>query len=168
LSPFLLALIPGIRSAWRDATDETRALALGGTTYLVVQVLLNPFSGGDFFYGSRITLEWLAAGFPLLLLCWTSWTSRSPQRRRIFMGLALASIAIHAIGAAGGPGWSWTGNDWLDFDPLVYVLAEPWRIVPALAAVAVTAAAIMFSRADQALPASPKGSAPEPPTTSSS
>lgn len=98
-SPFLLALAPGVRAAWRAAPHWVRSSAVGGALYLVIQMKSEPFDGGAYFWGYRYPLESLSLAAPLLLLAWTHWTSRSPRRRATFAALVVVSVALQVIGA---------------------------------------------------------------------
>ena len=99
LSPFLVALAPGIPSAWRASPPWVRGAAVGGVAYAAMQLWGNNFAGGAGFYGYRYTLESLTLVSPLLVLCWTTWTSRTRTRRITFAILAVAAVVQHAVGA---------------------------------------------------------------------
>lgn len=100
-SPFLLLLLPGIPRAWRIAPAWVRSSAVGGLVYLVIQLAGNTWTGGEGFFGYRITLETLFLTVPLLTLAWVEWTSQKAWRRRsmaVLTGLSLWWFAM----AAGG------------------------------------------------------------------
>ena len=99
ICPFLLLLLPGLPRAWRAAPTWVRAFAAGGVLYLLIQAKLNHFSGGVRFWGPRLTLESLTLWAPLLLLCWTQWTSLRAWRIRLFLSLAILAVGYQAIGA---------------------------------------------------------------------
>ena len=99
LSPFLIVLVPGIVSAWRQAPEWVRASAASGLAYAIVQIWGNNFAGGAGFYSYRYTIESLTLLSPLLLLAWTTWVRESRWRRRLFSVLAVASVIQHAIGS---------------------------------------------------------------------
>lgn len=99
MSPLLLALLPGLLRAWRVAPSWVRASAVGGVVYMLVQLRINHFSGGDNFYSYRLSIEMLTMAAPLLLLAYQEWTARTAIRKRIFSGLVLLSIAIQGLGA---------------------------------------------------------------------
>lgn len=67
-TPVVVLLLPALVRAWRGLPDWSRALALGGLAYTVLQGSLNRFSGGDTFYGYRLTLELVACAAPALAL----------------------------------------------------------------------------------------------------
>ena len=67
-TPVLLVLAPNALRHWRHLPDWSRALAWGGLVYLLLQGTLNRFSGGDTFFGYRISLELLVAVGPALVL----------------------------------------------------------------------------------------------------
>ena len=67
-TPVVLLLLPALVRSWRSLPDWSRALAMGGLAYTLVQLTFNRFSGGDIFYGYRLGLELLAAVTPALAL----------------------------------------------------------------------------------------------------
>jgi hypothetical protein len=99
LTPFLMALAPGFRRAWRVAPSWVRSAAVAGLAYGAVQLYLMRFSGGSRFYSWRVLIETFTLMTPLLVLCWTEWTSRTTRRRVIFAALVGLSIGHHAAGA---------------------------------------------------------------------
>lgn len=99
-SPFLLWLVPGLRTAWRVAPTWVRSAALGGLVYMVVHLRLNRYTGGDAFWGYRYPLEALTMAAPLLLLSYREWTATTPQRRRFFAKLVVLSVVFQGAGAA--------------------------------------------------------------------
>lgn len=72
LYPVLLVLAFWLPAAWRRATVAERAAAVGGLAYLLVQLTLNRYSGGWWYFGSRLTIEPLTLAFPLLVRAWTA------------------------------------------------------------------------------------------------
>jgi len=110
--PWLLLLAPGLRSAWKIAPPWIRAGGLGSLAYFVAQLLANYFTGGWGFYGNRLVLESLTLTAPLLVLCWTTWSSQTPARRIWFTALAGYAITTHTLAAIlpWGPGYEppWT------------------------------------------------------------
>ncbi len=112
ICPFLLLLLPGLPRAWRAAPVWVRAFAAGGVLYLLIQAKLNHFSGGVRFWGPRLTLESLTLWAPLLLLCWTQWTSLRRWRMRLFASLCVLAVGYQAIGAI-----------YFDAPPVVH---DPW------------------------------------------
>lgn len=67
-TPLILVLAPALVSNWRRLPDWSTALIWGGLAYTLLQGTLNRFSGGDSFYGYRLTLELLACAVPALAL----------------------------------------------------------------------------------------------------
>jgi hypothetical protein len=100
-SPFLLLLVPGLRSAWRAAPAWVRGSAIGGLAYFLLQLKANRYSGGGGFWGYRYSLEALAAWAPLLFLSYTEWIRkhRSSVLQRIFRYLVIFSIEFTLLGA---------------------------------------------------------------------
>ena len=78
-SPILLILGPALFRGWRELPDWARALACGGLGYTLVQAWLITFTGGDFFYGQRLGIEFLVCVTPALTLT-LSMRGRSPAR----------------------------------------------------------------------------------------
>jgi hypothetical protein len=99
MTPALVLLLPGCRAAWRVAPWWVRSATLSGIAYVVVQIWVSRFSGGDGFYSYRTPLEGLTLAVPLLTLAWREWTSITRVRRTAFAGLAAASVGFHAFGA---------------------------------------------------------------------
>ncbi len=112
-SPFLLFLFPGICYAWRDSPPWVRACALGGVSYMAVQLLGNSFGGGDGFTSYRLSIELIVLTFPLLAVCWVAWTVRRFWRRAAFASLVWIAVLQHAVGA-------FVGHD-------DHVVRDPWR-----------------------------------------
>ena len=99
-SPFLVLLLPGLRSAWRAAPAWVRGSAVGGVLYLLLQLKAEGYSGGGGFWGYRYPLEALAAAAPLLLLSYRDWVTKQPALiHRAFLALVAASLMLTTIGA---------------------------------------------------------------------
>ncbi len=97
LYPVLLVLAFWLPAAWRRASTAERAAAVGGVAYLLAQLTLNRYSGGWWFFGSRLTIEPLTLAFPLLV---RAWTAVSPGRWRVVAWLLLGWGSItHVLGA---------------------------------------------------------------------
>lgn len=99
MSPFLLALLPGLRAGWRAAPSWVRSCAVAGVVYMLVQLRINYFSGGNNFYSYRLSIELLMMAAPLLLVTYQQWTTRTVLRRRIFSALVCLSVLIQGLGA---------------------------------------------------------------------
>lgn len=114
-SSFLLALLPGLRRAWRVAPTWVRSSAAGAVIYMLIQLKGEVFTGGYDFWGYRYPIEMLTLCAPLLLLCWREWTTRTARRRAAFGALVIVSISWQAVGAICFPGLDqdqpWTFND---------------------------------------------------------
>ncbi len=95
-TPAVLLLIPALVRGWGELPDWSRGLLLSGLLYTVVQGALNPFTGGDLFYGYRYGLEMVACALPALALA----SHRMGAVARLLIGpaLALQTFAI-SIGA---------------------------------------------------------------------
>lgn len=95
-TPLLLVLAPALVRGWGELPDWSRALVVAGTGYLLVQAVLNRFSGGDQFYGYRIPLELLACLTPALAL---SAHRMGPFARRAFAPVAVLQLVMITPGA---------------------------------------------------------------------
>jgi alpha-1,2-mannosyltransferase len=147
-SPFLVMLIPGLRSAWRQAPDWVRGSALAGAAYLAAQLYLNRFSGGTYFYGYRLPIESLTLAAPLLLGSYSTWVCEAIARRRVFMGLALASFAVQLLGAFPFTAPIKTQHPWTssDFAHVLHVLGPTESVVVVAVAALAGAAVIAVDR----------------------
>jgi alpha-1,2-mannosyltransferase len=97
-SPFLLLLIPGLPSAWRDSPWWVRGAAVGGVIYLLVQLKANRFTGGGGFFSYRYPLEALTAWAPLLVVAYERWAGRRPFAQKAFVVLVAYSVLLQAFG----------------------------------------------------------------------
>lgn len=98
-TPIALFVVPGLRSAWGQSSPWLRAAAVGGVAYIVLQGLVNAYTGGDAFFGNRLALEALAVWWPLLAVAgWVEW-DRRPARRGPLVVAAGLSVCMHALGA---------------------------------------------------------------------
>lgn len=93
-SPFLLLLIPGIRAGWRQVPDWARAATVGGVVYLLVQLRVNRFSGGEGFLGYRYPLETMTAGAVVLTSAYTQWVQVRPLARLAFWVAVVVSVSL--------------------------------------------------------------------------
>lgn len=99
-SPFLLVLIPGLRSGWRTSPPWARGAALGGIVYLLIQFKANRATGGEFI-GYRYPLEALTAAAPVLFLAYRERIASWPSLRRYFAVAAIAAVTINGLAAVG-------------------------------------------------------------------
>jgi alpha-1,2-mannosyltransferase len=95
-TPAVLLLLPALVRGWHELPDWSRGLLLSGLAYTVVQAALNPFTGGDLFYGYRYGLEMVACATPALAL--TSHRMGALARFLIGPVLAVQTFAI-SVGA---------------------------------------------------------------------
>jgi alpha-1,2-mannosyltransferase len=97
--PILILLLFSLRPAWRAAPEWVRISALGGLAYLLIQLKLNYFSGGDRFWSYRLMIEPLLLAVPLLTLA----ARETVHRPRVVQALACAAVVYgfgtQAIGA---------------------------------------------------------------------
>lgn len=110
-TPTLLVLLPALVRGWRSLPDWSRWLTLGGVAYLLVQGVLNRFSGGFFFYGYRLPLETLVCTVPALVLTRDRWGRAA---RALFAPLVVLQGALVVPGSLTDlytpPVNSWTTN----------------------------------------------------------
>ena len=98
-TPIALVVLPGVRRPVTDAPAWLRGVAVGGVGYVVVQGLVNSYTGGDAFFGARLALEALVVWWPLLVRAgWRAWDER-PARRSLLVAAAAISVGLHALGA---------------------------------------------------------------------
>jgi hypothetical protein len=97
-TPVLIPLLVVLPAAWRQAPAWVRGLTIGAVGQLVIQGLVNPYTGGDAFFGSRLTLEFLTATMPLWVLAYMA-TADRPRLREWTHVTAGASVVVHAVGA---------------------------------------------------------------------
>ena len=125
-TPLIVVLIPALVRSWRSLPDWSRGLAIGALAYTLLQGFLNRFSGGDSFYGYRLTLELLACRAPALALS----ASRAGRVARLcFAPVLTIQVLVIATGAiVSGLGTRaedvWTRNSF--FSPLA---TEPAALV---------------------------------------
>ncbi len=96
-TPLLVLLLPALLRSWRDQSDWAKGLLLAGVIYTLLQASLNRFSGGDFVYGYRLTLELLMCALP-------AYVGAIPRAghvaRRLIAplgGLQLAAVLVGAV-----------------------------------------------------------------------
>lgn len=65
-TPVLLLTLGPVVHSWQVLPDWTRWMLLGGLVYTVLQLRLNPFHGGDGFWGYRHGLELLTCAVPAI------------------------------------------------------------------------------------------------------
>lgn len=100
-APFLMPVLLGLRTAWKNAPSWVKGPAVGGLLYLLLQLKANRFSGGTGFSTYRYPLEMLAAAAPLLMLSYWHWVRHNWVAHRLFIvgaGFAVVMQAIFAIG----------------------------------------------------------------------
>ena len=128
LYPVLVLLAFWLPAAWRRATTAERAAAVGAVAYLVAQLTLNRYSGGWWYFGSRLTIEPLTLAFPLLVRAWTAVPSGG-WRVLAWLLLGWGSIT-HVLGGVsvqpGMPGQV-LSDPWTFYDPwVVATMRGPW------------------------------------------
>ena len=96
-SPVLLLLAPAIARTWRTTPDWTRWLAVGGLVYTFVQLRLNYFAGGDFFYGYRHGLELVTCLVPVAAVAYERSSRRTQVAICVLVVLQFAAISLGAV-----------------------------------------------------------------------
>jgi hypothetical protein len=96
-TPLILVMLPALVRSWRSIPDWSRLLLVGGLGYMLVQGRLNPFHGGDGYWGYRLGLEFLICATPALAFASTAlrkweWVIIPP-----LVGAQFAAISIGAI-----------------------------------------------------------------------
>lgn len=129
-TPVLLCCVPQLSQAWSSAPVWERASALGGVTYLVIQLQLNHFFGGYGFYGYRIPLDGLVFALPLLCRSAKLFVDRSDSRAVVTAVLAAASVWISAIGAFSYVGRPGDDDPWTTWGLVDALATQPvWKVV---------------------------------------
>ncbi|MEP9380989.1 hypothetical protein [Nocardioides sp. KR10-350] len=140
-TPVLLLLLPAVVRHWRQAPDWTRLLAAGGLVYLVIQGLMNGFSGGYNFYGYRLTLETLLCLTPLYAVS----AIRAGRCVRMLLGPVLGlQLAAFSLGGFLEPpflsdGLAWRANAFLHLLHGAPILAVYTALMVAIGALAAQA-----------------------------
>jgi hypothetical protein len=115
-TPVILLLLPALARSWRELPDWPKGLLLAGVLYTLLQGSLNRFSGGEFVYGYRLTLELLACAFPALLL---ASLQLGPVARRVVPPVVAVQLVAILVGAVRDGHYlvasadSWTDNGFL-------------------------------------------------------
>jgi hypothetical protein len=114
-TPVVLLLVPAVMRSWHDLPDWSRSLVYGGLVYTVLQAALNRFSGGEIFYGYRLTLELLTCLTPALAF---SAPRMGTVARRLIgpvLGIQFLAIVTGAVTDGGfvGDAHRWTSNSFV-------------------------------------------------------
>ena len=89
-TPIIALMIPACVRSWGSLPDWSRGLVFGGLGYTLLQGVLNRFSGGDSFYGYRLTLELLACLTPALAMS-------APQMGRVARSCFAPVVTMQAL-----------------------------------------------------------------------
>ncbi len=125
-TPVILLLVPSLLKRWTTLPEWSRALLLGGIAYTLLQGLLNRFSGGDAFYGYRLTLELLACAAPALAY---AATSVGPAARRLLAPVLIFQALIIAAGAANQTLGSTTEEVWTHHALFSVMVQQPYVLL---------------------------------------
>jgi hypothetical protein len=93
-TPIVLVMLPSLVRNWRRLPDWSTTLVWAGVAYTLLQGTLNRFSGGDMFYGYRLTLELLACSAPAFAL-----SAAAMGRRARMLFPYVLSVQTFAIAA---------------------------------------------------------------------
>jgi alpha-1,2-mannosyltransferase len=115
-TPVAVLLAPSLVREWSRLPDWSRWLFVGGILYTVVQGQVNVFTGGDGFFGYRLTLELLACVAPAYAFAAAGMGRIARAVIGPLLGLQFGAFLVGAI----SEGWfvlrenAWTDNSiWL-------------------------------------------------------
>jgi alpha-1,2-mannosyltransferase len=137
-TPLILLLLPALARSWRELPDWSKGLLLAGVFYTLLQASLNRFSGGDFVYGYRLTLELLACAFPALVL---ASLRLGPVARHLVPPVLAVQLVAILVGAVRDGHYlvpsadSWTDNGFLVAmreDPIAIGLLTAYAVLMAV------------------------------------
>ncbi len=116
-SPVLLLAAIGLRSAWRSSQKMERVFAMAGLAYLISQLWLIRYSGGDGFIGYRTCLESLLWAAPLLVRAGAEGVRRTGSVWAWI--LTAVSVAFFATGAFVQGETNGEVNPWTNWSPIL-------------------------------------------------
>ena len=120
LYPVLVLLAFWLPAAWRRATSAERAAAVGALAYLVAQLTLNRYSGGWWYFGSRLTIEPLTLAFPVLVRAWVAVPSGGWRRAaRPLLGWGSITHVLGGVSVQPGLPGQALSDPWTFYDPWV-------------------------------------------------
>lgn len=122
-TPLILVLLPSLVASWRRLPDWSTALVWGGLAYTILQGTLNRFSGGDTFYGYRLTLELLASLAPALAL---SAPHMGRTARTVFPYVLAVQTIVIASGAINEKLGTRADRVWQEHGFVSAVASMPW------------------------------------------
>jgi len=96
-TPAILLMLPALVVGWRRMPDWPRVLIVGGLIYTVIQGRLNPFHGGDGFWGYRLGLEFLLCATPALAYSTRSLTRWVRLALPVVLSVQFAAVSIGAL-----------------------------------------------------------------------
>jgi hypothetical protein len=99
-APFLVVLAAGLPAAWKVAPHWVRSAALAGVAYHLLQMQLNDYTGGIFFFSYRLPLEMLVLSSPLLLLSFMETVLGSRIREIAFVVGASVAVGFQVVGVS--------------------------------------------------------------------
>lgn len=125
-TPVCALLVPALVRSWRSLPEWSRGLVLGGLAYTLLQGVLNRFSGGDSFYGYRLTLELLACATPALAM---SAGRMGGAARRLVAPLLVLQVVVIGTGAILGGLGSRAEDVWTRHSFFSTLAASPAALV---------------------------------------
>ncbi len=145
LYPVLALLVFWVPRAWRQATTAERAATIGALSYLLVQLTLNRYSGGWWYFGSRLTIEPLTLAFPLLVRAWTLIPSGGWRLLAwLLLGWGWVTHVLGAVSVQPSVEGEVLDDPWTFYDPWV-VATMNWPGVTLLVLGVATAAFVLGS-----------------------
>lgn len=143
-SPVLLLAVLGIRQGWKSSPIAFRLSALAGVGYLVSQLWLIRFSGGDGFVGYRTCLESLVFAAPVLVDACAIGAKRAGTY--VAWMLVAASVAFYSAGAfVQGETTAVNANPWTNWAPLQLTAIYGYRSVILGAVIGLGAVLVVFA-----------------------
>lgn len=141
-TPAIALLLPALWRSRRTLPDWTLALAAGSFAYMLVQLWLNPLSGGTGFWGYRISLELVVGCAPALIAA----APAAGRLARVLLPIAVgAEGGMIVLGSVFGLVTS-TGDPW-HASVLWYVVQTSWTVVAVFMAAGVAATYVGLSAA---------------------
>lgn len=143
-TPILLLLLVVLARSWRHTPDWSRWLALGGVLYTVLQLRLNYFPGGDYFYGYRHGLELVTCLAPVLAF---AAVHAGRRMRGALVVVAALQVGVISLGAISEQLWVPLDDVWVDSALWVGLRSDPglvacWLLGSLLVGVALARMAI--------------------------
>ena len=147
-TPIIVLLLPAVVRSWRELPDWSRSLAFGGLVYTLIQAYFNRYSGGEWFWGYRLSLELLACVGPAIAF---STPRMGRWARRLAAPVVGLQLGAMLIGATTTRFYVLVDEMWHDNALLLALREVPAFVVPVLV-LGVAVAMIMERRVLRAAP----------------